>query len=641
MRLPVGLVALALFLLGGLSAASGQTTSDSALTTWRLLDYISVDYGEAVADGKVINQAEYDEMIEFAGQVRNGLSGLPATSSQPSLVERAEALKAAIARKAAVAEVAAQAKALANDLLAAYPVPLAPAKAPDLARGKALYQEHCASCHGMTGAGDGPAAKGLDPPAIAFTDEARARLRSVFGLYQVIGQGLDGTAMASFGHLPEADRWALAFQIGTYAWSEADAAKGEQLWKGEPALRARLPNLQALVQTTPADLGEAIGEDKAQVVVAYLRRHPEAMTAGTSGSLLLARTRLTESIAAYEAGDRRKANDLALSAYLDGFEPVKPALRARDGALMVRVEEAMGAFRAAIGKGETVDTLRGQAERLGALLDAAEQALSPHQASNGATFAAAFTILLREGLEALLIVVAMVAFLRKAERTDMLSYVHGGWIAALAAGALTWAAATYLISISGASRELTEGFGSLLAAVVLVSIGLWMHGKAQADAWQRYVREKLSRALSGRSAWFLFLLAFVVVYREVFETILFFVALWSESSGAALLAGAAAGAVALTAIGWAMLAYSRRLPITRFFSLSSILIAILAVVLAGKGVAALQEAGLLDIDPVAAVPRVELLGIYPTVETLAVQLLTLAVVIAGFWYVSRPSSRRA
>src|SRR3546814_11609191 len=93
-------------------------------------------------------------------------------------------------------------------------------------------------------------------------------------------------------------------------------------------------------------------------------------------------------------------------------------------------------------------------------------------------------------------------------------YVHGGWIGALVAGGATWLAATYLIDISGASRELTEGFAALFAAAVLVSVGIWMHGKSKADAWQRYIREKLSHALSRGSMWSLFLLAFVVVYRE-------------------------------------------------------------------------------------------------------------------------------
>jgi high-affinity iron transporter len=229
----------------------------------------------------------------------------------------------------------------------------------------------------------------------------------------------------------------------------------------------------------------------------------------------------------------------------------------------------------------------------------------------------------------------MVAFLRKAERRDVLPYVHAGWLSALAAGALTWAAATYLISISGASRELTEGFGSLLSAVVLISVGVWMHGKGQADAWQSYINEKLSAALSRRSAWFLFLLAFVVVYREVFETILFYAALWSQGGRVAMLSGAGVAVLALGLIAWALLSFSKRLPIAQFFSYSALLIAVLAVVLAGKGVAALQEAGLLDIRPLAILPRIELLGMFPTWEGLGAQVLTISAIVVGFWLTSR------
>ena len=154
----------------------------------------------------------------------------------------------------------------------------------------------------------------------------------------------------------------------------------------------------------------------------------------------------------------------------------------------------------------------------------------------------------------------MIAFLRKAERPEVLRYVHGGWVAALVAGGATWAAATFFISISGASRELTEGFGSLLAAVVLVSVGIWMHGKSHADAWQTYIRDKLSHALSKRSAWFLFLLAFIVVYREVFETILFYAAIWSQGGHLGMLAGALTAVAILAVVAWALLAYSMRLP---------------------------------------------------------------------------------
>nr|WP_263596167.1 FTR1 family protein [Brevundimonas aurantiaca] len=473
-------------------------------------------------------------------------------------------------------------------------------------------------------------AQGLDPAPIAFADVERARQRSVFGLYQVIDQGLDGTAMASFAHLPAEDRWALAFYVGRFAFTDAEAAEGQRLWESDPAIRAAFPTVASVTQTTPDDLASRIGETKARAVTAYLRRHPDAASPASGGALTLARTRLAESLTAYRAGDRKQAADLALSAYLDGFEPVEPALGARDGALLRRVETAMTGLRAAIGRGAPTEEVEAQVARLNALLDTAERALAPQEADNVASFAGAFTILLREGLEALLIVVAMIAFLRKAERPEALRYLHGGWIAALLAGGATWAAATFLISISGASRELTEGFGSLLAGAVLVSVGIWMHGKSHADAWQIYIRDKLSRALSGRSAWLLFLLAFVVVYREVFETILFYAAIWSQGGHVGMLAGALTAVAILAVVAWALLTYSKRLPIGQFFSLSSILMAVLSVVLVGKGVAALQEAGWIDVHPVAWIPRVEILGLYPTLEGLAVQVLTVVVLAVGF-----------
>lgn len=615
--------------------ASAENAAPSSQVAWRLLDYLAVDYPGAVVDGKVVSAAEYSEMNEFAGSVRERIAGLPPSPAQPQLVRDADALRSAIVRKAPAQEVADRSHRLGVDLLAAYPTALAPATPPDLARGAALYAEQCAACHGASGRGDGPNAGSLNPKPVAFVDLARARQRSLFGLYQVIGQGLEGTAMPSFAQMPAEDRWALAFYVGRFAFDDRAATAGERLWNAEPQLRARFPNTQALTQTTPAELTAEFGEPRASELVAFLRRHPEVTTLKGAGSLSVARTKLAQSLAAYEAGDLRRAQELALSAYLDGFEPVEPTLKTRDPALLSRIETAMGDLRASLSKEAHPEEVRNQVERLSALLDAAQRALSPDEASPAASFVGALTILLREGLEALLIIVAMIAFLRKADRRDVLPYVHAGWTSALAAGGLTWAAATYLISISGASRELTEGFGSLISALVLISVGVWMHGKGQADAWQIYIKDKLSAALSRRSAWFLFLLAFIVVYREVFETILFYAALWSQGGRVAMLAGAATAAAALAVIGWALLSYSKRLPISQFFAYSSILIAVLAVVLAGKGVAALQEAGLVDTRPLHALPRIEVLGVFPTVQGLTVQTLTLATIGLGFWLSGR------
>jgi high-affinity iron transporter len=400
--------------------------------------------------------------------------------------------------------------------------------------------------------------------------------------------------------------------------------------------------MEKLVGATPHALAASFGEDRTKQAVAYLRRHPEAIAAQqSSGALTFARGKLNEALAAYQRRDSQAATDLALSAYLDGFEPVEAVLAARDKALMLRIENAMIAVRAGIANGQPVETVRGQVAALDSLFGEAETVLGSSEASSTASFLAAFTILVREGLEALLIVIAMIAFLNKADRRDVLPYVHGGWAAALVAGAVTWVVATWMITISGASRELTEGFGSLLAAAVLLWVGIWMHGQSQAGAWQRYIREKLTGALTKGSAWFLFALAFVVVYREVFETILFYAAIWAQGNGGAMLAGAAAAIVVLTIVAVAMLYFSRRLPIGKFFAYSSWMIAVLAVVLIGKGTSALQEAGYISINPLAGFPRSELLGVYPTQEGVIAQVVMAVLLIIGFMWNNRRATKSA
>jgi high-affinity iron transporter len=617
----------------GLNAQAAVTTAESA---WRLLDYVAVDYRGAVENTKVISAAEYAEMVEFSEAANSQIATLPTTAAKPGLMRQAAALKAAIGAKRPPSEVARLARGLAGDLLAAYPVPLAPSSAPDFARGGKVYAEYCASCHGATGDGKGPASKGLDSRPIAFTDENRARHRSLFGLYQVIEQGLDGTSMPSFAHLPRDERWALAFYVGGLSQDDAARSRGEGLWKGDANLRGQFPNLATLTKMTPADLAQMVGERKADDIMAFLRRSPGELTEQRDASLVFARNKLQATVDAYASGDTVNAATYALSTYLDGIEPFEPAIAARNPRLLSRIEAAMGKFRSRIGARTSIDSVRQQAGVIEGLLDEADAALAPAAADTTAAFVGALTILLREGLEALLIVVAMIAFLKKADREDVLPYVHGGWAAALGAGVLTWAAATFFITISGAQRELTEGFGGLFAAAVLLSVGIWMHGKSQADAWQRYIKERLSKALSRGSAWFLFLLAFVVVYREVFETILFFAALWSKETAGAVLAGVGTAVVALIAIAWAMLRYSTRLPISKFFAASAALVAVLSFVLAGKGVSALQEAGIVPITPVSWAPKIELFGIHPTRQAILVQLAVVAILIAGYFFNRRP-----
>lgn len=629
-------------LLALLSApADASDTPQSVPTIWRLLDYIAVDYREAVRQGTVVNEVEYAEMEEFSATVVASIKELPPTDASVSLQREAEALQNGIRSKLHPDTIALKARNVASILIQAYPIPLAPAETPSYARGKELYGQVCASCHGSTGAGDGPASMGLDPPPIDFTDRARATERSIFALQQVIEQGLEGTSMISYAALPEEDRWALATYIGAMAFPEELVEAGKRHVAADPQL-AGGTLMEGYIGTTPADLALKLGSPElAAEVTAYLRRHPEAAEAQhASSSLALSKSLLGEALIAYRAGNAKQARDLALAAYLDGFEPVEPLLAARDKALMVRIEAAMAGVRSSIAANSSTENVEEQLASLEALFTDAEAVLASNDASSASSFMAAFTILIREGLEALLIVIAVIALIRKAGRTEMLPWIHAGWVVALCAGAATWVLATWVITISGASRELSEGFGSLLAAIVLVWVGIWMHGKSHADAWQRYVQEKFGRAMGRSSGLMLMGLVFVVVYREVFETILFFAAIWSQGNGESVVGGGVAACTILVLIGWFMMRYSRRLPIAQFFRYSSWMIALLAVVLAGKAVSALQEAGYLPIHWMDGWPRLELLGLYPTTEGILTQIAVGAIVLAGYTYSNRQENKR-
>ena len=635
--------AAALLLWAGLGAAWAGDPQTEARQAWQLLDYIAVDYGGAVSDGQVVEAGEYAEMQEFGATVRAKLQALPAQPQQAGLLAAADRLNAEIEGRATPAAVAKAAHALANELLVAYRIEATPKTAPDVAAAAPLYAQQCAACHGRTGHGDGPVAANLSPRPIAFADAQRAAQRSPLALYQVISQGLSGTAMASFAHLSEADRWALAFYVGGLAYGPDAQAQGETLWREDAKLHEVLPSLEALSRSSEADLlSQSLNAAQAKAITAYLRAHPQAMTAGehvAAGTFTIARKLLDDALQAYRVGDRGQAKALALSAYLDGVEPVEPTLAARDRPLMREIETAMGQFRAQIGGGAPIGNLATQAKQIAALLDRAEAALQDSETDATTAFLGSFTILLREGLEALLIVIGMIAFLRKAERREVLPYVHAGWIGALLAGVVTWAIATYLVGVSGANREVTEGLSALFAAAVLLSVGIWMHQKSLAGRWQQYLHAKMSAALTRRSAIFLFSLSFIAVYREVFETILFFIAMWSEQNGGAIVAGLVAGSAVLAAVAFWMLRVSRRLPISQFFSLSSILIAVLAVVLVGKGIAALQEAGWVA-QAVVAAPRIDWLGVYPSWQSLLAQLGVAVAAVIGF-FVNNRSSRAA
>jgi high-affinity iron transporter len=558
------------------------------------------------------------------------IAALPARPERAALEASAAGLLAAIKEKRPGQEVATISSDLRRRIIDVYEVRVAPREAPDLRSAAADFNAQCAICHGAAGRGDGPGAKGLTPPPADLTDAARMGEHSVFGIYNTITLGIKGTAMTGFASVGEAQRWALAFHVSGLATPDAIREQGATLWKRGVG-KGELRDLRALVMATPQEVAARSGPDAA-AVLAYLRSDPRALASGRESPIDFSARVLAESLEAYRGGDAARAHQLAVTAYLEGFELVEAPLGAVDGGLKTRVEAEMLRYRTLIQSRAPREVVEAEARAIASLLDSARERLDAARLSPVTTFTSALVILLREGLEAILVLAAVVAMLIKAGRREALPYVHAGWIGALALGGLTWVIASYVVTVSGAGREVTEGVTALVAALMLLYVGFWMHRHSHAARWKTFLESRVQAALSGRTRWALASIAFLAVYREAFETVLFYQALWVEAGPAGHLAvgaGCLAGFVGLALIAWLILKLGLRLPLGWFFGVGSALMAVLAVVLAGKGIAALQHAGKLPVGPLD-LPTIPSLGMYPTWQGVATQLVLVLVILAAF-----------
>jgi len=251
-------------------------------------------------------------------------------------------------------------------------------------------------------------------------------------------------------------------------------------------------------------------------------------------------------------------------------------------------------------------------------------------------FLQSFVILVREGLEAILVLGALMAFLVKTGAASRKRDIHVGVGAAVAASLLTAFALETVFRLSPARREALEGVTMVAATGVLFYVSYWLLSKMEVAKWNRFVRGKVQDAVSSGSALALASAAFLAVYREGFETVLFYKALFvaggSGGSTVAVLAGIALGAVVMLFVYVAINRFGVRLPLKPFFGVTSAFLYYMAFVFAGKGVAELQEGNLIPTTIVSWAPRIPALGIYPTVESLTAQaVLLVLLVIALVW----------
>ncbi|HXV80335.1 MAG TPA: cytochrome c/FTR1 family iron permease [Candidatus Binatia bacterium] len=628
-------------LLALLTNSPSLWAADEANRVLALIDYIGGDYRNAVQGGKVINADEYQEMTEFSTRALELFDQLKTSEGgdKAGIEKELRALAEHIKNKSGEDKVPDLAQQIKDRLIKTYSIVTYPKALPNYDVAKTIYLENCAQCHGETGKGDGPGRESMNPktpPPANFTDAEFMAGLSPFKVYNTTTFGIDNTAMASFAALPDEQRWQVAFYVLALRFAAETAAAGEEWLKGK-SLPANLVSLATLATASDEELSEKIKKSfpdaPSTEILAYLRRG--LLEKKPSDPLLIARNLLGEAAGLYSKGETERAYQKAIEAYLDGFEIAEPALFAKDATLGRSLEAQFVQFRNSIRRGVSAEEIQKQRLEIEAKLDQASLMLASEAAFSGYyAFLNSALIILREGLEATLILTAIIAMLRVLGVPHAVRYIHFGWILALVGGVLTWLAAQTVLTLSGQHRESMEGFISIFAAVALFYVGYWLHTRSETKRWQAFVQDKVRNVLSSKSIFGLVGISFFAVYREAFEVVLFYQALWlqNQNSHNAILGGFAAGVVALLAVSFAIFKLGLRVPLKYFFGVTGTLLYIMAFIFAGNGINELQAAGWVPSTPVSFPLQIPFLGIYPTLETLAAQgLMLLAFAATSVW----------
>jgi high-affinity iron transporter len=362
---------------------------------------------------------------------------------------------------------------------------------------------------------------------------------------------------------------------------------------------------------------------------------------------------LQRAMHAYRLGDFDLAYTFSRAAYLDHFEVVEIPLRLLDADLTLDMEYRFADLRSKMQAGAPASEVEQSIRSVREGVDEIEAMFSQVGALAPAlAFGASFTIIFREGLEAVLVITALFGYLRTGMRSARQHVLRGVGLAFLAT-LISWIILRFLVRIAPVGRELLEAIITFVAVGVLFWVSFWLVSRLDRQRWMEFLNAQAWAAMANGNVWGLVSLGFVAVYREGFETALFYEVLLSLSHRSELfvLYGFLAGSLALGAVAWLLLRGGQRLPIRTFMSLAVAIVLLLSVAFIGKAMQNLQEAGfasatsLIGVFPRLPRPLADFTGIHPTVETLTAQAVLLGVYVLGgtaMWWQSRrryPRSR--
>ena len=371
-------------------------------------------------------------------------------------------------------------------------------------------------------------------------------------------------------------------------------------------------------------------------------RAGDAQFAEARAQVETARQMTREAVDAARQGDRERAYQLARSAYLDHFEHAEVPLRLRDPNLVLDVEFAFAELRNGIRDGKSVGQLQDTQEKILLGLRDVDRTLADKGfAAPLLAFLFSFGILFREGLESVLLIAILLGSLASGRATGYRRPLGLGVVAAIGATVLTWLLATLVLDIAPVQRELLEGATAILAVIVLFLVSFWLVSQLEQKRRLEFTRARVASAIAAGSSLAFAGLGFTAVYREGFETVLFYqaLAIFAEGLGVWVVLGAATAAVALGIVAYAVIVLGKKLPFKQLLVVGASMLLLLSVAFAGNAVRSLQEAAWISVTPIddgwARLPifLAELTGIHPTREGILVQAVLLSIYVAGAAYV--------
>ena len=258
----------------------------------------------------------------------------------------------------------------------------------------------------------------------------------------------------------------------------------------------------------------------------------------------------------------------------------------------------------------------------------------PDQVGFSGLFIQSFSIIVREGFEAILIIAALISFLRKSKNDAHVKNIHIGVIVGIFASFLTAYAVHEVLQLSKVSQEVLEGWIMLVSVVILFSVSYWLVSNIDNKKWQQYINKKMHGALSQGNAFALSAIAFISVYREGFETVLFYKALvlYAGETTGGILPGFLTGCVMLAGVFYLVNYLGMRVPFKWFFGFTSVLLYYMAFTFLGKGIHELQMGEQFSMTAAEFLPNISWLGIYPTWETFIGQAILFAAFVFALIY---------